>query len=77
MEFLLVSFPRQRVARVINHLIRDEFQFPTNKVIELEAGVYWVTLDDPDDFTPTWRKIMLHATAINGPMEVIFEPTLI
>jgi hypothetical protein len=76
MEFLLVSFPGQRVAQVINRLIRNEFRVPTNRVIELEAGVYWVTLDGPNDFTPTWRKVILHATAINGPMEAIFEPTL-
>ena len=78
MEFLLVTFPvrppRRRAALVSNRFTRDEFSIPTNIVVELEAGVYWVTLDGPDNFSPPWQKVSLHATAVNGPMEVIFEP---
>jgi len=74
MEFLLVQFPSKRGVRIVNRLLRNELHATTNETAEIEAGVYWITLEGPDDFTPTWKKVSLFATAVNGRKEVTFEP---
>ena len=66
-EYLVVLFPRSR--RV---MINGEFMGTTNKKLELENGVYEVTLGPPLNFTPEKCDVDLRNTSSLTPMIVEF-----
>ena len=66
-EYLVALFPRNR--RV---MINGEFIGTTNKKLELESGLYEVTLDMPKNFTPKKYDIDLRDTSSLMPMVVEF-----
>lgn len=67
-EYLVVSFPRKR--RV---MIKDECIGTTNKKLELESGLYEVTLGPPNNFTPEKHVVDLCNTSSLRPINVEFE----
>ena len=67
-EFLVLSFPRKR--RV---MINGEFMGDTNKRLELENGLYEVTLGAPRNFTPEKHEIDLCNTSSLMTFIVEFE----
>ncbi len=71
-EYLVVLFPRSR--RV---MINGEFMGTTNEKLELESGVYEVTLAPPLDFTPEKCDIDLHNTSSLMPMIVEFAEAVL
>lgn len=66
-EYLVVLFPRSR--RV---MINGEFMGTTNKKLELESGIYEVTLGRPLNFTPEKCDVNLRNTSSLMPMIVEF-----
>ena len=66
-EYLVVLFPRNR--RV---MINGEFMGTTNRKLELESGLYEVTLGPPGNFTPEKHPIDLRNTSSLMPMIVEF-----
>jgi len=66
-EYLVVLFPRNR--RV---MINGEFMGTTNKKLELESGLYEVTLGPPNNFTPEKHDLDLRNTSSLMPMIVEF-----
>jgi hypothetical protein len=67
-EFLVILFPRSR--RV---MINGEFMGTTNRKLELESGIYEVTLGPPLNFTPEKCDVDLRNTSSLMPMTVEFE----
>ncbi len=67
-EFLVVLFPRKR--RV---MINGEFMGNTNKKLELEKGLYDVTLGPPENFTPQNHEVDLCNTSSLMPLIIEFE----
>jgi len=67
-EYLVALFPRKR--RV---MINGEFMGNTNNKLELESGLYEVTLGPPKKFTPEKHDIDLRSTSSLRPMIVEFE----
>jgi len=68
MEYLLVHFPASRRVKVGN-----VFQGKTEELIELEAGTYTITLDEPPiNFTPKKQEVRLAGTTPLSPREVTF-----
>ena len=67
-EFLVVLFPRKR--RV---MINGKFMGDTNKKLELENGLYEVTLGPPRNFTPEKHDVDLLNTSSLMPLIVEFE----
>jgi hypothetical protein len=68
MEYLVALFPRNR--RV---MINGQFMGTTNRKLELESGLYEVTLGPPKNFTPEKFDIDLRDTSSLMPMIVQFE----
>ncbi|HUO64040.1 MAG TPA: hypothetical protein VMT97_10075 [Terriglobales bacterium] len=68
MEYLLVTFPRQRRVKV-----DDEFNGRTGDLIELEAGSHVITLGPPANFKPAKQTIVLKNTSELAPREIVFE----
>jgi hypothetical protein len=66
-EYLVALFPRKR--RV---LINGEFMGTTNTKLELESGVYDVTLGLPLNFSPGKFNIELRNTSSLMPLMVEF-----
>ena len=66
-EYLVALFPRNR--RV---MINGEFMGATNKKLELESGLYEVTLGPPKNFTPEKHDVDLRNTSSLMPMIVEF-----
>ena len=71
-EYLVVLFPRNR--RV---MINSEFMGTTNKKLELESGVYEVTLGPPRNFTPQNRSVDLRNTSSLMPRTVEFAEAVL
>lgn len=67
-EYLVALFDRNRRVR-----INDELMGRTNRVIELEAGQYRVSLGPPQNFTPDEHVIQLRNTTPIRPHMVRFE----
>lgn len=67
-EYLVVLFPRRRAV-----LINGESMGETNLVLELEGGMYEVTLAPPPDFTPAQQQIDLRHTSALDPKQVEFK----
>jgi hypothetical protein len=67
-EYLVVLFPRNR--RV---MVNGEFMGTTNKKLELESGLYEVTLGPPVNFIPEVHDVDLRNTSSLMPMIVEFE----
>ncbi|PQP35147.1 hypothetical protein C6A37_04035 [Desulfobacteraceae bacterium SEEP-SAG9] len=67
-EYLVALFPRNR--RV---MINGAFMGNTNKKLELEGGLYEVTLGPPKSFTPEKHDVDLRNTSSLMPMIVEFE----
>jgi hypothetical protein len=67
-EYLVVLFSRNR--RV---MVNGEFMGTTNKKLELESGLYEVTLGPPLNFTPDVHDVDLRNTSSLMPMIVEFE----
>lgn len=70
-EYLVALFPRSR--RV---MINGAFMGNTNKKLELEGGLYEVTLGPPKNFIPEKHDIELRNTSSLMPMIVEFEEAL-
>lgn len=68
MEYLVVLFPRKRGV-----LINGAFMGVTNRKLELEGGVYEVTLDPPGGCTPEKIALDLCNTSSLQPMTVEFR----
>jgi len=66
-EYLVALFPRNR--RV---MINSQFMGRTNKKLELESGLYEVTLGPPKNFTPEKHEVDLRDTSSLMPMTVEF-----
>lgn len=66
-EYLVALFPRSR--RV---MINGEFMGTTNQKLELESGLYEVTLGPPKNFTPEKYDVDLRNTSSLKPMIVEF-----
>lgn len=66
-EYLVALFPRRR--RV---LINGQFMGTTNTKLELESGVYEVTLGLPLNFSPDKFNIELRNTSSLMPLMVEF-----
>ena len=69
-EYLQVAFPEDRGVRVDGGPSGAK---RTNVVLEIERGTHSVTLDPPNDFTPSERTIQLEGTTSIGPMVIVFE----
>ncbi len=69
MEYLLVRYPQSRTV-----LIDGADQGRTNRLIELAAGTYTVTLAPPADFAPKRRRVRLRDTSPIVPKAVAFAP---
>ena len=67
-EYLVALFPRSR--RV---MINGAFMGNTNTKLELEGGLYEVTLGPPKNFIPEKHDVDLHNTSSLMPMIVEFE----
>jgi hypothetical protein len=67
-EYLVALFPRSR--RV---MINGEFMGATNTKLELEGGLYEVTLGPPNNFIPEKHDVDLRNTSSLMPMIVEFE----
>ena len=67
-EYLVVLFPRSRRVK-----INGEFMGATNTKLELEGGLYEVTLGPPRNFVPEKHAIDLCNTSSLMPMIVEFE----
>lgn len=67
-EYLVALFARKR--RV---LINGEFMGTTNVKLELEAGIYEVSLGSPMNFSPPKHAVDLRNTSALTPMIVEFE----
>ena len=68
MEYLIVFFPQTREVRV-----DDVPQGKTNVILQLEAGLYDVTLGPPRDFSPVAQTILLTNTAPADPYRITFH----
>lgn len=68
LEFLVVSFSQRRKV-----FVNGEFMGHTEDLLELEGGLYVVTLGPPPDFTPIRHLIDLHGTSAFTPMKIEFE----
>lgn len=66
-EYLVALFPRNR--RV---MINGELMGVTNKKLELESGLYEVTLGLPKNFSPEKHDVDLRNTSSLMPMIVEF-----
>jgi hypothetical protein len=66
-EYLVALFPRNR--RV---MINGELMGATNKKLELESGLYEVTLGPPKNFTPEKHDVDLRNTSSLMPRIVEF-----
>lgn len=67
-EYLVVLFPRDRGV-----LINGQVMGVTNTKLELESGLYEVTLATPPrDFTPEKIDVKLYNTASLMPMTIEF-----
>jgi hypothetical protein len=66
-EYLVALFPRNR--RV---MINGQFMGTTNQKLELESGLYEVTLGPPNNFNPEKHAVDLHNTSSLMPMIVEF-----
>lgn len=71
-EYLVVLFPRKR--RV---MINSAFLGTTNKKLELESGVYEVTLGPPRNFTPEKCDVDLRNTSSLMPIIVEFTEAVL
>jgi len=69
MEFLLVQYPGERKVLLQNDVIGW-----TNEVIEIESGVYTISLDGDKDFTPANCKVNVRNTSVLDPQTIIFTP---
>ena len=67
-EYLEVLFPRQREV-----LINGDNMGETNVILELEGGMYEVTLGPPPNFTPLQHQVDLRNTSAMTPMQIKFE----
>lgn len=67
-EYLVALFVRKR--RV---MINGEFMGTTNSKLELEGGIYEVTLGSPLNFSPDKHSVDLRNTSPLTPMIVEFE----
>jgi PEGA domain len=68
MEYLIVRFPDSRTVYVDG----EECGF-TNRKFRVEAGTHTVSLGDPRNYTPNWRRPTVTATTALHPMEVTFD----
>ena len=69
-EYLVALFPRSR--RV---MINGKFMGSTNTKLELESGLYVVTLGPPNNFTPEKHDVDLRNTSSLMPLIIEFgEP---
>ena len=68
MQYLLVTFPEQRVV-----IIDGIEQGMTNEVIELEEGTHTAILKGPSDFDPEIREFILRRTSELNPKVIRFE----
>jgi hypothetical protein len=66
-EYLVALFPRTRRVK-----INGEFMGTTNQKLELEGGLYEVTLGPPNNFTPEKHAVDLCNTSSLMPMIVEF-----
>jgi hypothetical protein len=67
-EYLAVLFPRRRRL-----LINGAFMGSTNTKLEIEGGLYEVTLGPPKNFTPDKYDVDLRNTSSLTPMIVEFK----
>lgn len=67
MEYLLVVFSENRGVLLDGLMIG-----PTNQILEVEAGLHSITLDDPQDFTPESYIISIDGTTEISPKEIAF-----
>ena len=68
MQYLVVLFPYRRAV-----LINGKSMGETNMLLELECGVYEVTLGPPQDFIPAQQLIDLQNTSALSPMQIEFQ----
>jgi hypothetical protein len=68
MEFLIVKFDEDRGV-IVNDAPGAR---RTNKVFQLQAGTYIITLAAPPNFAPTEIEVELTGTNVLAPMEVTF-----
>ena len=67
-QYLVASFPEKR-----NVNINGEFMGFTDELLELEEGMYEVTLDPAQGVEPASQEIDLCGTAYACPMIIRFE----
>ena len=66
-EYLVVRFPHNRPV-----MINGEWMGTTNTKLELEGGIYEVTLGPPKNFTPEKHDIDLCNTSSLMPLSIEF-----
>lgn len=69
MEYLLAKFPEDRGV-IVNGA---PGAWRTNQVLMLQAGTHFVTLEAPDDFTPSEKKVVLRQTSVATPKVIEFR----
>ncbi len=67
-EYLKVLF-RERRGVLLNGAPRGY----TNELLELEGGMYLVSLEPPPDFTPPDQEVDLRDTSAMDPLKIAFE----
>ena len=67
MEYLIVHCPQRRSV-IVDGILHGE----TEKLIELEAGTYTITLEPADGCQPPRIQVVLQNTTLIKPCEVSF-----
>jgi hypothetical protein len=70
-EYLVVYFDDDRGV-IVNSA---PGAWTTNQILMLEAGMYYIELAPPADFTPLQIPIQLVDTAVDNPYQLYFTKT--
>ena len=68
MEYIIVRYPNQRTV-----YIDGEENGNTGDRLRAEEGTHTISLGDPRDYSPKWRRPEVTGTTAIKPMEIVFE----
>lgn len=68
MEYVIVHFPKKRTV-----YIDGEESGDTGDRLRVEEGTHTISLGEPRDYTPKWRRPTVTGTTTIEPMEIVFE----